>query len=194
MQDDQYRNYVELAANESVGLDFNVIVLPCDTSTIAVIAPHGGMIEPRTSEVARQIAGKEFSLYLFEGIKPRGNSLLHVTSHHFDEPSCLALLSSSDTVIAIHGCAGYEERVLLGGLDTTLKDKIFIALQAEGIQVNTKNHTFQATDKNNICNRGRAKKGVQLELTRALRGTANEARVVKAVRGVLLAMQHGAKL
>jgi phage replication-related protein YjqB (UPF0714/DUF867 family) len=192
MQTDRYRNYVALAANESVGLDFKVIVLPRDTSTIAVIAPHGGKIEPRTSEVARQIAGKEFSLYLFEGIKPRGNSVLHVTSHRFDEPSCLSLLSTCDSVVAIHGCAGNEERVLLGGLDTTLKDRISIALQAEGIQVKTENHTFQATDNSNICNRGRTNKGVQLELTRALRGAENEVRVVNAVRSVLLAMQHGA--
>lgn len=191
MHIDRYRNYAELAENESLGTDFTVTVLPREHSSVVVIAPHGGQIEPRTAEVARQIAGEDFNLYLFQGIKPKGNyAALHITSHHFDDPSCLALLSACKTVVAIHGCTGTEEYVMLGGLDASLKDRISIGLQAEGIHVKTKNHDFQATDKNNICNRGRAHKGVQLELTRALRGSASEARVVSAVRGVLLAMQH----
>lgn len=193
MHVDRYRNYAELVENESLGEDFTVTLLPREHSSVAVIAPHGGKIEPRTAEVACQIAGKDFNLYLFEGIKPKGNYVaLHITSHCFDDPSCLALLSTCETVIAIHGCIGTEECVMLGGIDTSLRDRISIALQAEGIQVKTDNHPFQATDKNNICNRGRAHKGVQLELTRALRESPSEVRVVSAVRSVLLAMQHGA--
>jgi phage replication-related protein YjqB (UPF0714/DUF867 family) len=192
MHIDRYRNYAELAESESMGTDFNVTVLPREFSSIAIVAPHGGMIEPRTAEVARQIAGENFNLYIFEGIKPRGNyAALHITSHHFDDPSCLALLSTCETVVAIHGCAGTEECVMLGGLDTSLRNRISDALQAEGIQVNADNHIFQATDKNNICNRGRAHKGVQLELTHGLRRSGSEVRVVSAVRGVLLATQHG---
>jgi len=193
MRVDRYCNYAELSENETLGTDFTVTVLPREHSAIAVIAPHGGQIEPRTAEVARQIAGEDFNLYLFQGIKPQGNySALHITSHRFDDPSCLALLSTCETVVAIHGCTGAKECVMLGGLDASLKDRIAVALQAEGIQVGTGNHAFQATGKNNICNRGRAHKGVQLELTRTLRAGTSEARVVSAVRGVLLAMQHGA--
>jgi phage replication-related protein YjqB (UPF0714/DUF867 family) len=193
MHVDRYRNYAELVENESMGTDFNVTVLPRKCSSIAVIAPHGGNIEPRTAEVARQIAGEEFNLYLFEGIKPKGNyAALHITSHCFDDPSCLALLSKCDAVVSIHGCASTEECVMLGGLDTSLKERISIALQAERIQVKTENHVFQATDRNNICNRGRTYKGVQVELTRALRGSVSEVRVVTAVRSVLLAIQRGA--
>ena len=175
-----------------MGRDFNVTVLPREFSTIAIIAPHGGQIEPRTSEVARQIAGENFNLYLFEGFKPRDNyAALHITSHHFDDPSCLALLSNCETVVAIHGCTSTENSIMIGGLDTSLKDRISGALQAERIQVKTDNHKFQATDKNNICNRGRAHRGVQLELTSVLRGSQSEVRVViRTVRDVLLDIQH----
>ncbi len=52
-----------------------------------------------------------------EGIKKWGNyAALHITSRRFDEPSCLELLSTCSFVIAIHGCVGGDERVLLGGL------------------------------------------------------------------------------
>jgi phage replication-related protein YjqB (UPF0714/DUF867 family) len=53
---------------------------------VAVIAPHGGGIEPGTSELATAIAGDDFSLYLFEGLKSAGNGELHITSTNFDEP------------------------------------------------------------------------------------------------------------
>lgn len=188
---DRYRSYAELKRKESLGKDFAICVMPCP-STIAVIAPHGGKIEPRTTEVASQIAGENFNLYLFQGTRAQENyAALHITSHLFDETSCLALLSTCETVVAIHGCKGEEEHVMLGGLDASLKNRICKALQAEGLQVETENHAFMATDKNNICNRGRARKGVQIELTSTLRGSSNESRVVSAVRKVLLALQHG---
>ncbi|MDD5321625.1 MAG: poly-gamma-glutamate hydrolase family protein [Methylococcales bacterium] len=190
MHVDRYRSYEELKKNEWSGRDFAVCVTP-RPSTIAVIAPHGGLIEPRTTEIASQIAGEDFNLYLFQGTRAKDNyAALHITSHRFDEPSCLALLSICETVVAIHGCKGEKERVMLGGLDASLKNRICDALQAEGLQVETENHAFLATDQNNICNRGRARKGVQLELTHALRGSSNESQFVSAVRKVLLALQH----
>jgi phage replication-related protein YjqB (UPF0714/DUF867 family) len=191
MHIDRYHSYAELKKNESFGRDFSICVTLRPPSTIAVIAPHGGLIEPCTTEVASQIAGEDFNLYLFQGTMAKDNyAALHITSHRFDEPLCLALLSTCETVVAIHGCKGKEERVMLGGLDALLKDRICIALQTEGVQVETENHGFLATDHMNICNRGLAFKGVQLELTHTLRRSSNKTRVVSAVRKVLLALQH----
>jgi len=49
------------------------------------------------------IAGSDFSLYAFRGIKEKDNKKLHITSHHFDEPMALEMASKSETVLAIHG-------------------------------------------------------------------------------------------
>jgi phage replication-related protein YjqB (UPF0714/DUF867 family) len=70
----------------------------------ALIAPHGGGIEPGTSEVADAIAATDFSFYAFEGIKADGNRRdLHITSRRFDEPRCVDLVKASPQVISIHG-------------------------------------------------------------------------------------------
>jgi phage replication-related protein YjqB (UPF0714/DUF867 family) len=190
MHVDRYNCYEELNKNELFGRDFTVDVTT-RKSSIALIAPHGGLIEQRTAEIASQIAGDDFNLYLFQGTRVKDNyKALHITSHRFDEPSCLDLLSTCKTVVAIHGCKGEKELVMLGGLDTLLKNRICDALQAEGLQVETENHTFLATDPKNICNRGFTNQGVQLELTKALRGSSNESKVVSAVRRVLLTPEN----
>jgi phage replication-related protein YjqB (UPF0714/DUF867 family) len=192
---DRYRSYSELAKHEVEGIDFAITVFWRSFSAVAVIAPHGGKIESHTSEIARAIAGKDFNLYLFEGIKKRGNyTALHITSRRFDEPSCLELLSTCPFVIAIHGCVGHDDRVFLGGLDNTLKDKVAIELLQAGVNVQNDGHHFQATDPGNICNRGQANKGVQLELTGALRKNSNWQRVAEAVRAALLPLQAGHNL
>jgi phage replication-related protein YjqB (UPF0714/DUF867 family) len=193
MHIDRYRSYSELAEHEVEGTDFAISVLRRPFSTVGVIAPHGGRIESRTSEIARAIAGEDFNLYLFEGIKKRRNyAALHVTSRRFDEPWCLELLSTCSFVIAIHGCVGGDERVMIGGLDHSLKDNVAIELRQAGVNVQNDGHHFQATDPSNICNRGQSNRGVQLEFTRALRGSANERRVAEAVRAVLLPLQAAA--
>lgn len=186
---DRYRNFAELEQNEILGEDF-VIHVQRRRSGVAVIAPHGGLIETRTSVIASGIAGDDFNLYVFEGTKSGGNyAALHLTSHRFDEPSCLDLLSTCDTVVAVHGCRGGEERILLGGLDLDLKARIQTALRDVGIEVDDRNHVSLARAAKNICNRGRTLRGVQLELTRGLRGSPKEASVIEAVRACLLAVR-----
>ena len=181
-----YRGFADLTKYQVRGRDFNILICRRSSSRVALIAPHGGRIERRTSEVARAIAGEDFNLYALEGIKPSGNyDALHLTSRLFDEPECLALLAECSVVVAIHGCKGTDERVLLGGLDGDLKVQLAEALVGAGVAVETKGHRYPATDLNNICNRGRSGKGVQLELTGSLRGSAAEARLVCAVRSVL---------
>jgi phage replication-related protein YjqB (UPF0714/DUF867 family) len=158
-------------------------------SGVAVIAPHGGGIERRTSQIARAIAGDDFNLYLFEGLKASGNfAALHITSRHFDEPLCLELVSKCSHVIAIHGCTGRDERVLIGGIDLPLKASIIECLRDAEVPVETDGHRFSAVHPDNICNRGRLNRGVQLELTSALRGSTTKQLIVHAVRNVLLGL------
>lgn len=191
MKADRYCCFTELERNEKRGRDFVITTVRRATSNCLVLAPHGGGIERGTSDIARAIAGENFNLYLFEGVKPAGNEGLHITSSRFDEPSCLDILSSCDLVVAVHGCKGETERVLLGGLHRTLMSEISDSLQNRGIHVESSGHPFPATDPMNICNRGRSREGVQLELSSALRRSQNRHRVVDAMRAVLLARESG---
>jgi phage replication-related protein YjqB (UPF0714/DUF867 family) len=182
---DRYASYAELSASEIEGRDYRRVIVRKLTSAIAVIAPHGGGIERWTSEIARAIAGDDFNLYLFEGIKSKNNRDLHITSRRFDEPRCLGLVAECDVVVAVHGCIADDERVLLGGLDATLKTEIAQALFDVGLTVETDGHRFPAVDKNNICNRGRTGRGIQLEISGVLRCGSKALKVVQAVRGAL---------
>lgn len=187
---DRYASFAELAGSERAGLDYRIAVAR-RPSAIAIIAPHGGAIETRTSDIAGAIAGDDLNLYVFEGIKPSGNyTALHITSHRFDEPSCLALIQECPIVLAIHGYDGDDERVLLGGLDAVLKLRLAESLRQAGLRGDTGGHLFPGTDRSNICNRGRSGRGVQLEISSALRGSRSEPALAQAVRTVLLAVQR----
>ena len=90
---DAYQNFAALRRHEFEWIDFRVVVEDRH-SPVAIVAPHGGKIEPGTSQIATAIAGLDYSLYCFEGIKRTGNARLHVTSSNFDEHRCLALIAT----------------------------------------------------------------------------------------------------
>lgn len=186
---DHYKGFTDLANAQVEGTDYRVHVRANAGSAVAVIAPHGGSIEQYTSDVARDIAGENFNLYLFEGIRQAGNyDALHLTSHRFDEPRCLELLSRCNHVVAIHGCGGDVQQALVGGLDESLKAAVARAIADLGIDTRLRAHQFPATDPNNICNRGRRGVGVQIEMTMALRLHGPREAIAAAIRSVLLAL------
>ena len=84
---DKYPDFATLARNERAGVDFGILVRRARPA-FAIVSPHGGGIEPGTSEIADGIAVLDFSYYAFEGLKSQGNSDLHITSTRFDEPMC----------------------------------------------------------------------------------------------------------
>lgn len=90
---DKYSSFAELVQNEPPGA-YSIRWRKTE-STIAVIAPHGGAIEPGTSEIALEIAGADLSYYLFDGQKAKENSALHITSTRFDEPICRQLIATA---------------------------------------------------------------------------------------------------
>jgi len=182
-----YRGYKDLYHNQKQGIDYEITVLPKATSKVAIIAPHAGAIERDTSQVARAIAGNDFNLYLFEGIRSSNNyEALHLSSHLFDEPECLSLISDIPTVVSIHGCNGREPIIYLGGLNSELNEQLVDALSTIEIIVKVDGHAYPGINPKNICNRGLTKKGVQIELTDVLRGTTLSTEVVSKVRQVLL--------
>jgi phage replication-related protein YjqB (UPF0714/DUF867 family) len=184
---DDFRCYDDLARHYLEGVDYAVHVVARERSPAAVLAPHGGRIEGRTSEIARLIAGDDHSLYLFEGLRPTGDNFdcLHLASRYFDEPRALDLISNCDTVVAVHGYAATGPDVLLGGLNEALKERIAQALEEAGFSYLTNGHRFPGSQPDNICNRGRTGKGVQLELSEGLRKRGEWSGMARAVRSAL---------
>lgn len=166
---DKYKNYKQLRWDEQEGTDYR-INLREGTSGIAVIAPHGGGIEPGTMELADEIADCLHTFYCFEGIKQTRNSDLHITSENFDEPQGISIVKKYKTVLALHGCKEDEEVVYLGGKDNDFKEKIKKALTQAGFTVEkSPRSSLQGKSRRNICNRSQSGSGVQLEISKGLR-------------------------
>lgn len=180
----RYGSYAELARAEVLGRDYRVLMLARD-SPVLVIAPHGGRIEDGTSEVALAIAASDHSVFCFEGLKPDGrNRELHITSHLFDHPDCLALAARSSLVLAVHGCRG-DACIHLGGRDRDLVDALARELGIAGFNVEAASRRYPGLHPRNICNRGTRGAGAQLELTYDLRSAEHTPRIAQAVRTAL---------
>jgi len=173
---DTYPNFAALEQHEQAGQDYRVVVRRAEPP-FAIVAPHGGGIEPGTSEIADAIAGQRWSFYSFEGLKRTGNGVLHITSTSFDEPMCLLLLGKTTRVVTIHGEESDDdgEGVFVGGLDEALGKDIcgFLTTQGFNVRKHPDPH-LQGLDEQNICNRGTSGAGVQLELSHSVRATLFE--------------------
>jgi phage replication-related protein YjqB (UPF0714/DUF867 family) len=108
--------------------------------------------------------------YSFEGIKSSGNSVLHITSTHFDEPHAIALVGGVARTISWHGASGTTPQTYVGGRDATLRLKVVDQLVAAGFTVAPSTPPeLNADDPLNITNKNSSGMGVQLELTKAQR-------------------------
>ena len=183
---DKYSSFEELLRHEVEGEDFVRTVRVRNTG-IAVIVPHGGKIELGTSEIARRIAGDRHGLYLFEGIKDSDNSDLHITSDRFDDPACLKVIRNCPVVIAIHGKGGSASSIQYGGLDECGRDLVRKRLAEAGIRADSDaDPSLMGRSPNNICNRGRRKMGIQLEMRRGLRdGLRDRPRLLRRFAGTV---------
>ncbi len=174
MPRDRYARFADLASVEVVGQDYRIT----DRERLApviIVAPHAGGIEPGTGEIARAVAGESYSFYCFEGVKLRRNEMLHITSTRFDEPSCRELVAKHRVVLALHGCAGEEPVIYLGGRNVELSRHMMDALMAAGFTTRgTINRDLAGQEPDNICNRGATGQGCQLEISYGLRKTLFE--------------------
>lgn len=187
---ERYQNFRELSACETKN-DYKINYRP-GKSSVLIMAPHGGNIEPFTSQISEWIAGKDFSLYSFEGIKNYGIKDLHITSHHFDEPLALKVAKRAETIVTVHGLQDdTHEYIMVGGLDLKLREKVKTSLIKAGFNIQKCALQYGGIHPDNICNRGRTGKGVQLEITYALRKKLFEninyrMRFIKAMCSVLV--------
>jgi len=164
-----YQSFKELAEHEVEGQDYRIRIELRDPSVL-VMAPHGGKIEPTTGEIAEAIAGTAYSSYVFEGLKTDGNGVLHIESHLFDEPRALKTVEKAEVVITVHGQIDQKEAfIMIGGLNENLRSRIKRQLEAAGFQARPPTEGLMGTDPMNICNRGKSKQGIQLEVSRKAR-------------------------
>jgi phage replication-related protein YjqB (UPF0714/DUF867 family) len=161
-------------------------------SELLVVAPHAGMIEHDTGDVALAIAADDLSYYLFEGRKPDHNRDLRLASTTFDEPTALEMAGRATLVVAIHGKGVHDEVAYVGGAARAGVAAVVRSLLAAGFDAREETDTrYAGRDPRNICNRGRSGQGVQLELGSALRHRlggqdVRRAEFAAAVRSALL--------
>ena len=178
---DRYQSFKDLIQHESA---YRIEVID-HHSPITIMAPHGGEIEPHTSEIARLIAANQYNFYSFNGQRSSDNRRLHITSHLYDEEQALLLVSCSEFVVTVHGCTRKEPVTFIGGLHEEMKLQIKGQLKRSGIPaelcINSK--SFSGRHPLNICNRGKLGRGVQLEISRGLRDNpVSRLLLAKAVR------------
>ena len=188
---DFYRSYHHLLRNETEGVAFRKVIRSTGSRRI-VVAPHGGKIEPGTAEVAEAIAGTQLTYYAFIGLRSRATQL-HLSSTRMDDAELLDLVEAAESVLTVHGRAGDDVPLaLVGGCDVRTADEIRVSLVASGFAAIMAGNAYQhlaGTHPHNICNMGRSRKGVQLELTRLLRTQLADSeetmtRFIEAVRRV----------
>lgn len=149
---DRYRDFDHLAANERLGIDYAIRITDRGTPSV-ILAPHGGWIEPNTSEIAEAIAGTDLSFYAFESLRDGPHGDFHITSHRFDEPRAIDLVGRSLTAVAIHGRRNEgSEAVWLGGRAIALRDAIGASLRDVGFEAEP-NERLPGLNPANICNR-----------------------------------------
>ena len=179
---DKYGSFSELVRHAREDSDYRVVRIDRPGSPVIILAPHGGEIEVGTSEIAALIAGGEHSLFCFEGLSAGASSRdLHITSHRFDHPDCIALAARRRVVLAVHGCRGHAQ-VFVGGLDADLAACLTRHLALAGFDAVAANHAYPGTHPLNICNRGSRGRGAQLEITHDLRAAEHREAIASAVR------------
>ena len=168
-----------------------------DLPRTAILAPHGGGIEPGTSELCLAVAGYHpanlpqvppagvtYDYWMFEGIREGGNAALHVTSTGCDDGVAVSLCAGSLNALSLHGFDPAPELpadaqvVLVGGGNTTLRRDLRDRLKDAGFDARDAGSPGEVDgdDPCNIVNRTlpvgdppAPLGGVQLELSTPLR-------------------------
>jgi phage replication-related protein YjqB (UPF0714/DUF867 family) len=182
---DQYRSFEELAVRERESVDYQIRV-HARQSRIAILAPHGGKIEPGTSELAEYIAREDFSFYAFEGIRSGNNGRLSLPLDRFEEPECAKLLGRCGLAIVLQAISGKNREVKLAGGQAVLREQLSGVLGAAGFEVV---HDDCPVNPLELCNRPGP--GVRIAVSRKLRDRfvsypRDMDRFVSCIRAVLL--------
>src|SRR5699024_1461126 len=141
-----------------------------DNEDIVIFAPHGGSIEPGTTELAQATSEiGSYSYFSFLGLKSTNNFQLHVTSTNYDEPTLLDMQKYAKYSVAYHGASGEEPLVLIGGADFDLRKAVAEEFDKYNIPNQPAPKDLAGETSSNIVNKNLRGQGLQLELTKGLR-------------------------
>jgi phage replication-related protein YjqB (UPF0714/DUF867 family) len=162
-----------------------------DVPKTTILAPHGGGIEPGTSELCLAVAGYHpanlpqippagvtYDYWMLEGLRERDNAELHVTAVGCDDGVAVSLCAGSLNALALHGfrpgppdMSEDDQVVLVGGGNTTLQRYLLEGLcKADFDARDASQHgELNGNAKCNIVNRTLLGMGAQLELSTPLR-------------------------
>jgi phage replication-related protein YjqB (UPF0714/DUF867 family) len=168
-----------------------------DMPKTTILAPHGGGIEPGTSELCLAVAGYHpanlpqvppagvtYDYWMFEGVRELGNAALHVRSTGCDDRVAVALCAGSLNALSLHGFDPApefpedEQIVLVGGGNAALMELLLAGLRDANIKrlAAGAGGELDGDDPCNIVNRTlpvgdppRPLRGAQLELSTPLR-------------------------
>lgn len=176
------RSYEEILQRGYVlNRDFRVAFGDSKIELCLLIAPHGGGIEPGSSEIMRMVAEVGgWAWYELAGFLRKGNNdALHISSTNFDEPTLKRVLPQAGFVIAFHGASESREPIVyVGGKwklgRRTVIESINGTVRKHGIQaVDAMDHAtaehLRGSDDSNITNLGKRSEGIQLEFSREAR-------------------------
>ncbi len=158
------------------GRDIRVAFGDAGIGRCLLVAPHGGGIEPGTSEILRAIAEMgNWAWYEFAGFLRKNNKeQLHIASTLFDEPTLLGLIPRTNFVLSVHGSQDMGEPVVyVGGIWDEGRAAMTAAINAagssHGLQAVEAPAHMSASEPTNLANRGKLGRGVQLEFSRSAR-------------------------
>jgi phage replication-related protein YjqB (UPF0714/DUF867 family) len=161
-----------------------------ETPKTVILAPHGGGIEPGTSELCLAVAGYHpanlpqippagvtYDYWMLEGLRDRDNAALHVTATGCDDGVAVSLCACSLNAVALHGflprppMSGNDQVVLVGGRHPDLQCHLLEELRAAGFDARDAGPQGELNGNAtcNIVNRTLLGKGAQLELSKPLR-------------------------
>jgi len=182
-----YANWAALVAAESTA---NYAVVKNDQrSQWSLLAIHGENLERLTTDIVTDVANAlrftRYALNLHDTTVPADNQRMRITAPDFDEPQCLAIQTNATYTLSVHAISDVAElpgdlgKIRIRGLDTTRQTRLTEILTDAGFQVVNKSEEGVATggergdalDPDNITNRNRNAKGVNMELDLTFRKT-----------------------
>lgn len=182
-----YPNWAALVAAESTA-NYS-ITRDNQRSQWAALAIHGEMLERLTTDIVMDVANANryswYSLNLHDTTTPVNNQRMRIQAPNFDEPQCRSIQNGATYSVAVHAISDVAElpgdlgKIRVRGVDTTRQNNITAALTDAGFQVVNKSEEGNATagergdalDPNNIVNRNRSSRGVNIELDLTFRKT-----------------------
>lgn len=157
-------SFSELSHMAKANTDYRVVYKPGVRSYV-IMAPHGGNIEPGSTEIAEAIAHGTYGFYTFNGLKR--DPFCYVPSTKFDEPELARVTKGYAMVIAIHVIPGTDRIVYVGGNSNQFANQLIQALTSRGYKAEKTPLNGSAWNRYNLVNRGTSG-GVQIEISSAL--------------------------